>query len=495
MPPQRSIATNVAFNLLGQLAPAIAAAVSMPFLLHGLGPERLGVLSLAWVAVGAFTLLDFGLGRSLTLELARRRAGGAMAEIPPILQGTIGVLTAIGVISGGLMVACQHAIVDFLSVPGALRSEVSLGLVALAVTAPAMTAAAGLRAALEAWGRFDLSNAVRAPVGALTYLGPAAVLPFTSSVGHAVVALCAGRLAGTLVMLALTVRELPGARTRPVTWQPLRSVLVSGWWINVATMVGVALSYADRVALGRLVTLDAVAHYATPQELVSKLTVAPVAVNTVLLPAMSAARATGDADVVRHFGRGLTYSFLLLLPVVTTGAALAPELLGAWLGVEAAAASTRATQWLLLAVLLQSLAITPLTTLQAVGRSRVTAALQTIQLPLLLAGLWTVVPRYGIGGAAFLAAARMMLDLILLLWTSRVYVEGISILAARWARVAAVSVVWFCGVALISGLGPRLLCLAGAALVAVWALPTLADADDLARWRAVIRGRAHASPQ
>lgn len=490
MPPQRSIATNVAFNLFGQLAPALAAAVSMPWLLRGLGAERLGVLSLAWVAVGAFTLLDFGLGRSLTLEVARRRALGASKELAPIVQGTAAVLLAIGAACGGAILAAQHAVLAWLSVPADLAPEATRGLLALALTAPAMTVAAGLRAALEACGRFDLSNAVRAPMGALTYLGPAAVLPFTTSVGDAVVALCAGRVAGAVVMLWLTAREIPGVFSPAADWQPLRTVLASGWWINVATMAGVALSYADRVLLGRLVPLDAVAHYATPQELVSKLTVAPVAVNTVLLPAMSAASASGDAGVVRHFRRGLTYSFLLLLPIVTAGAALAPEWLAVWLGAETASASARAAQWLLLAVFLQSLAITPLTTLQAVGLSKVTAVLQFVQLPLLLTGLWVVVPRYGIGGAAFVAACRMLLDLCLLLWTSRRRVDGMSGAIARWTAVVAASVTWFGVLAVLPGLGLRLTWLVVAIVAAAWAAPQLIDADDLALWRSRLGRRS-----
>ena len=104
MPPQRSIATNVAFNLVGQLAPAVAATLAMPWLLRGLGAERLGVLSLAWVAVGAFTLLDFGLGRALTLEVSRRRALGDESGLAPIVQGTVLVLATIGaLLAAGLV--------------------------------------------------------------------------------------------------------------------------------------------------------------------------------------------------------------------------------------------------------------------------------------------------------------------------------------------------------------------------------------------------------
>lgn len=43
----------------------LAALAAVPFLMHYLGQERLGVLSLVWVIVGYFSFLDMGLGRAV----------------------------------------------------------------------------------------------------------------------------------------------------------------------------------------------------------------------------------------------------------------------------------------------------------------------------------------------------------------------------------------------------------------------------------------------
>ena len=490
MPPQRSIATNVAFNLVGQLAPAVAATLAMPWLLRGLGAERLGVLSLAWVAVGAFTLLDFGLGRSLTLEVSRRRALGDESGLAPVVQGTVLVLAAIGAVLAAGLVAGRDAVMGALAIPEALRGEVAGALLGIAIAAPFMTVSAGLRGVLEAYGRFDLANAVRVPMGVLTYVGPALVLPFTTSVAAAVAALTAARVAGTVALYVLATRQLPSQGGWHVAGHHLRTVVTTGWWMNLAGIAGAALAYVDRLVLGRLLSLAAIAFYSTPQELTGKLTVIPVALSGVLLPALGSADARGSSDVARLFSRGLTYTFLLLFPIATAGAAFAPEWLHLWLGPVFARESGRAVQWLLLSVVLQSLAITPLNLLQAVGRAHVTAWLQVAQLPLFIAGLLLAVPRWGIDGAAFVWAARMLVDVSSLLFVASRHVSGVAAQTPQWSLIVGLTAAWFVAVVALPAPGARAVLLMFAASVFVAALPRLVGKDDIAAWKALLARRS-----
>ena len=54
---------NVLWSLAGTGLPLIVAAASIPSLIAALGTTRFGVLSLAWIVVGYFSLFDLGLGR------------------------------------------------------------------------------------------------------------------------------------------------------------------------------------------------------------------------------------------------------------------------------------------------------------------------------------------------------------------------------------------------------------------------------------------------
>jgi O-antigen/teichoic acid export membrane protein len=62
----RLLAKNTLWNLLGSGAPLLVAFFAIPKLIAGLGMARFGVLTLAWVVIGYFSLFDLGLGRALT---------------------------------------------------------------------------------------------------------------------------------------------------------------------------------------------------------------------------------------------------------------------------------------------------------------------------------------------------------------------------------------------------------------------------------------------
>jgi O-antigen/teichoic acid export membrane protein len=215
--------------------------------------------------------------------------------------------------------------------------------------------------------------------------------------------------------------------------------------------------------------------------------------SAVLLPALSSADARQSGEVAVLFARGLTYTFVLLVPVAAVGAALAPEWLGLWLGADFAREATTASQWLLLSVVLQSLAIAPLNLLQAVGRAQVTAWLQVLQLPLFVAALWLAVPRFGIAGAAFVWAARMLLDVTLLLVAARRLAPPVAPHLSVWALAIPATAVWFGAVVAAPSLTTRAALLAAALIVFALALPSLIGRDDLARWRTLISTRLGAS--
>jgi len=61
----RLLAKNTVFNFIGQTIPALVAIVTIPYIIHGLGVERFGILSLVWVVLGYFNLFDLGLGRAV----------------------------------------------------------------------------------------------------------------------------------------------------------------------------------------------------------------------------------------------------------------------------------------------------------------------------------------------------------------------------------------------------------------------------------------------
>ncbi len=75
----RRIARNVFWNLLGTGTLLLVALVAIPILIQGLGATRFGVLTLAWIVVGYFSLFDLrrdqvrSLTKTLNLDLTHEK--------------------------------------------------------------------------------------------------------------------------------------------------------------------------------------------------------------------------------------------------------------------------------------------------------------------------------------------------------------------------------------------------------------------------------------
>jgi O-antigen/teichoic acid export membrane protein len=172
----RRLARNVIWNFLGTGAPLLVGIVAIPILINSLGTERFGVLALAWMFVGYFSLFDLGLGRALTQMLARMLGSGEIESIPRLFWTAMVLVTALGVV-GTLAAAglSEWLVGDVLRVPVELREETLTSFYILAASIPVVIGTTGLRGTLEAYQRFDLVNAVRIPLGILTFLGPVMV--------------------------------------------------------------------------------------------------------------------------------------------------------------------------------------------------------------------------------------------------------------------------------------------------------------------------------
>ena len=72
------------------------ALFAIPLLVKGLGVDRFGVLTLAWMVIGYFSLFDLGLGRALTKLVAEKLGEERAQEIPAIVWTTLLLMLAFG---------------------------------------------------------------------------------------------------------------------------------------------------------------------------------------------------------------------------------------------------------------------------------------------------------------------------------------------------------------------------------------------------------------
>jgi len=416
-------ARHTLFNLLGLGAPLLFALVSIPVLVRALGPERFGLLTLIWAVTSYFGLFDLGLGRALTQQLAIALDQKRDEQIGPLSATSLALMLALGVLGGLLMMAAAPWGVDLIrQLPD--RQEAINSTLVMGLAMPFIVLTAGLRGMLEACHAFEVLNYIRLPMGLWTFVGPWLVLLWRGpDLFTITVALAGGRVLACGVHAWLAWRALPQLRGR-LRWQRnwLRPLLVSGGWLTLSNLVSPFMGYVDRFMIGATVSAAAVAFYATPQEIVTKLWIIPGALTAVLFPAFAAQVAKQDGSAWGLFDRAVAVLFVGLLPITAALALFAHELLGLWIGPEFARQSGPILQIFAVGILVNCLAHVPLTWMHGAGHFRAPALLHCAELPLFVLALWWLSARWGLMGAAIAWLLRMSLDALLmfaLAWRER----------------------------------------------------------------------------
>ncbi len=402
---------GVLFNLAGQLAPSLGALVAIPIIQSRLGTAQLGILTLAWAAIGYLSIFDLGFRRTLTHAVASQREANS-SDLAALVWttwwslGGLGGLGAVALAIGTPWLA-PHIVAAGPTEPG----EALVALWALAASLPCVAVASGVRGVLEGQRRFDLTNVIQAPVAFASYVGPAVAALYSPSVVPAILVLAAARVLGAAGSVALVLAWHPALR-RVTRWRvdAARELVATGLWMTVANVAGAAMLYLDRFMVGALAPLTMVAYYTTPQELIGKLQVISAAVSTTAFPTLTHLWSRDRARVRPVFLRTGAAIFLALFPVTAVLIVLAPQALALWLGPSFAEHASGIARWVAVGTLLNGLAAAPFALLQATGRVRLTALLQLIELPIYVVVIWVMTRSYGVEGAAAAWTLRVGVD-------------------------------------------------------------------------------------
>ena len=409
-----AIASHVAWNAAGRGLPLLLALALTPVLVALMGIERWGLFTLALAMVGVFGVFDLGVGQALTRTIAERIGAGRGEEAPGLVGAALACLVGISVAVAALAWACIPFLVErLLRIPPALQAEAVAAMRVLVAAAPLVVANAALWGVLAAYQRFRAMNLVTMPVSAFYYLGPVLTLLVWDSLVGVMLALVACRLAMTIAYAVMMRRALPAGAPlfRGLRLARVVPLLKLGGWMTFAGLLTQALTYADRFLIGALISLTAVAFYATPLDLVMRAWILPVAVAQALLPAMAGAFATRAAETADLLRRGALAIAALVLPACLVLAGAAWMLLRLWLGAEFADGGAAVLRILAVGVFFSCAAFAPAALLDAMGRPDATARFALAQalvfLPLTALVLWL---GGGIAGAAAVWALRCAVD-------------------------------------------------------------------------------------
>lgn len=406
------ISHGILWNILGTVVPLVAAIFSIPPLIDALGTVRFGVLSVAWILVGYFSFFDLGLGRAMTQLVAQKMGNQDEVEIPSAIRSGIVAMAILGVVGGLAVAALSPWLVGHrLSIPEQLRDEALGGLLLLSASIPLVIVTTGMRGVLEGLKRFDLVNIIRAPLGALAYLGPLAVLPFFPTLPAVMAALFAGRALFLLAYAAIFLKMYPAlVRSGSFNVTQLRQLVSFGGWISVSNIVGPLLLYLSRLALAMLVSAEAVAYFSTPYDVVVGMLLIPSIFVGVLFPIFAEKFQNDHASVGEMYAKWVRVTFLVMAPLMLVTCLIAESALAAWINVDFAEHSYRVAQLIAAGVFINSFGHLSQALIQAYGRPDLTAKLHVVELIAYVPYMLWLIRQYEIEGAALSWTVRVAIS-------------------------------------------------------------------------------------
>lgn len=394
---------NAFFGAVEFAAALAIALVASPYIVHRLGDEVYGLLSLVGVTMGALAFLELGLGGAATRHIAFLHERADSTGMTAVIGTVVAFYLVVGAIGGLLIILFANVLVErILAIP---PEYVPTARSAFYVAAPAFAVSmlTGVLVAIpRAVQRYDIAAPIAITLALVSVLATVSLL----ALGRGLVAIL---IAGIVVNLAswpalyiASRRLVPGLRIRPRFHPGVFRELFSFGAFYLLSQLGVIVLYqADKILIGSFLGVAAVTHYVVPGNIAQKVQGLVAAVTSIVFPVTSSLFSAGEIEALQKLYReGTRLVYILITSLSLPLAILADRFLLHWMGPAIADAS--ATPMVLLVAtyaLLSSCAIS-WGTANGSGKASINAVF-TAGIAVINLGFFFVLVRpFGVSGAA-----------------------------------------------------------------------------------------------
>ncbi len=430
-----SVRRHTGYNLVGSIVPIVLAIATVPIYLRLVGPDRYGVLAIAWLLLGYFGLFDLGLGQATAFRIAALRDASAGARAGTF-WAALAVNSAMGIVGAAILwMVGLWFFGHVFKAPEKLRPEILRSVPLLAASVPVATVTGVLTGALQGREKFLESNLISTistclfqilPFAAAWRFGP----DLTLLLGAALVA----RLLAVFVLGIRCHAELGRGQRVRVDIQDVLPLLRYGGWVTVASVFGPSLVIVDRFYIGAVLGSAAVAIYSVPYTMAARVALAPSSLTTALFPRMAAASSREQTRMRDQATQALA---CLMGPPVVGAIFLIDLILHLWVGNRIAAQAAPVGRILLIGFWANGFALIPYTGLQASGRPDLVSKILIAQIPPYFILLYVSIMHFGLVGAAWALAARFAIDYGLLTYAAGKNFRALPLLAVNFGLLLA----------------------------------------------------------
>lgn len=430
------------------------AIIAIPLIINSMGASKFGILALMWMLIGYFSLFDFGVGRAIIQMISKEIGLKNTLKVGKILQSGLMLMFFFGALGGGLLLMLGDTmVVSFLNISKNLESEALEAFSLVFYFIPVVTLSIFFRSVLEAYQEFKVANLLRAMLGVLNFLSPVLVLEYSDNLVYIAVSLILSRFLYLLAGFLACIRVIPGLKIFPrFDFYIVKGLLAFGGWMTVTNIIGPLMSYLDRFFIGAHLSMDKVAYYSTPYDLIANLTLIPGAIVTTTFPMLSDYYHRNKSKALSVYKASIRYSFISMFPIALFFVVFSYDILRIWISEEFAESGSTVLKLLVIGRFFNGFSQAPFGLIQSAKRPDITSKIHLFELPLYILAIWVCIPHYGIVGAAVVWSIRSIIDFLLLffiankfLQVDRVFLKAFSISLAASLMVFIMGALLFDG--------------------------------------------------
>jgi O-antigen/teichoic acid export membrane protein len=415
---------NSLWNLSGSALPSIAALATVPLLIHALGVEGYGIVTLVGSVIGYFGVLDINLSAGAIKYLAEDHASGNRQRFAEtfwfgaMFYGGLGLLGAIGIALASWWLVGRFDVSPSLQPDTVTAFQVGgIGF----MLSQAQNYLIGVPQALQ---RFDRSAQSEAFFGVFVNIASVVV----ALAGGGIVGVTAVRVAISAFNVLYLVWLIRGFDLGLRFIWPGKEVRASmtsfSAYAYLSKLASTLHQHGDKLIIGALAGPVALTFYTVPATLASRILGLTYRLSSVIYPRASALAATDRMDELRKMYLGamrhVTYINLVALGMIVLGG---DEFLRRWVGEGFVAQGYPVLVLMTLALLVDSLTNIPSLVNDALGHPRVTGRFALGRGLIGVALVYVGVVSSGIVGAAVGHLLASILLSAAFLW----YVHGRSV--------------------------------------------------------------------
>ena len=365
---------NSLWNLSGSALPAIAALVTVPMLIAGLGVEGFGIVTLIGSVIGYFGILDINLNAGAIKYLAEYHAAEDRKRFAETFW--------FGVFFYGLLGACGAALIyfsagfltgRFFDVSTALHDDTVMGFQIAALGFALSQAQNYLITVPQALQRYDKSAQSEAFFGVVVNIASAAAALAGAGIAG-VIAVRVAISACNVLYLCILIRKFSLGLEFCWPRKDVRSALTSfSAYAYLSKLASTLHQHGDKLVIGALAGPVAVTFYSVPVTLASRILGLTYRLSSVIYPRASALAASKRLSELHPIYlssiRYTTYINLVALGMIVLGGDV---FLQRWVGEEFLAQGYPVLVLFTLAFLVDSLTNIPSLVNDALGHPKVT---------------------------------------------------------------------------------------------------------------------------